>query len=189
MIANRVQLALCLFAAALVIAACSDANQPAIGGRFSLIDQNGRPRDQSMLKGKWSAVFFGYTYCPDVCPTTLQALADAQTRLGAEAGKLQVVFVTVDPARDTPGQLKAYLSSSGFPKGAIGLTGKPAQVAEAAKAYKVFYQTQGSGRDYTVEHSSVVYLMNTRGRFDRSLTYDMSPAEMARQIDEAMRKG
>src|SRR5471032_1924449 len=142
LIADRAKLTLCLFAAALLITACSGGDRPAIGGPFHLVDQNGRPRDQSMLKGKWSAVFFGYTFCPDVCPTTLQALADAETRLGPGAARLQVVFVTVDPARDTPGQLKAYLSSSAFPKGAVGLTGAPAEVAAAAKAYKVFYQNQ-----------------------------------------------
>ena len=189
MIADRAKLALCLFAAALMITSCSGADRPAIGGPFHLIDQDGRPRDQSMLKGKWSAVFFGYTFCPDVCPTTLQALGEAETRLGPQAARLQVVFVTVDPARDTPSQLKAYLSSSAFPKGVIGLTGAPAQVAEAAKAYKVFYQSEGSGRDYTVEHSSAVYLMDPKGRFGQALTFDMAPAEMARQIAEAMRQG
>jgi protein SCO1/2 len=189
LIAERARLTLCLFAAALLITACSGEDRPAIGGPFHLVDQNGRPRDQSMLKGKWSAVFFGYTFCPDVCPTTLQALADAETRLGPDSARLQVVFVTVDPARDTPGQLKAYLSSSAFPKGAVGLTGAPSEVAAAAKAYKVFYQNQGTGRDYTVAHSSAVYLMDPRGRFERALTYDMAPAEMARQIAEAMGKG
>lgn len=189
LIAGKVRLALCLFAAALLITACSGADRPAIGGPFHLVDQNGRPRDQSMLKGKWSAVFFGYTFCPDVCPTTLQALADTETRLGPDAARLQVVFFTVDPARDTPGQLKAYLSSGAFPRGAVGLTGPPAEVAAAAKAYKVYYQREGAGRDYTVAHSSAVYLMDPRGRFERALAYDMTPAEMARQIAEAMRKG
>ena len=189
MIADRARLALCLFAAALVVTSCSGADRPAIGGPFHLIDQNGRPRDESMLKGKWSAVFFGYTFCPDVCPTTLQALAEAETRLGPQASRLRVVFVTVDPARDTPAQLKAYLSSAAFPKGVVGLTGAPAEVAATAKAYKVFYQTQGAGRDYTVEHSSAVYLMDPKGRFAQALTFDMAPAEMAKQIAAAMQQG
>ena len=189
MIADRTKRALCLFAAGLILAACHGADRPAIGGPFHLVDQNGRPQDQSMLKGRWSALFFGYTFCPDVCPTTLQALAEAETRLGSKADRLQVVFVTVDPARDTPAQLKAYLSSAAFPKGVIGLTGTPAQVAQAAKAYKVFYQNEGAGRDYTVEHSSAVYLMDPRGRFDRVIAYGLPPDEMARQITEAMQQG
>jgi len=139
-----------------------------------------------MLKGKWSAVFFGYTFCPDVCPTTLQSLAEAQDRLGSKAASLQVVFITVDPTRDTPRQLKAYLSSPAFPKGAVGLTGAPAQVAAAAKAYRVFYQNQGAGADYSVEHSSAVYLMDRQGRFDRVIDVSQPPGQIAKQISEAM---
>ncbi len=132
-------------------------------------------------------MFFGYTYCPDVCPTTMQTLAEAQDRLGPKAAKLQVVFVTIDPERDTPAQLKTYLSSAAFPKHAIGLTGSPAEVAGAAKAYHVFYQKQGTGSDYAMEHTSAVYLMNPKGRFDRVLAYSLTPDEIARQISDAMR--
>lgn len=142
-----------------------------------------------MLKGKWSAVFFGYTYCPDVCPTTLQTLAEAQDRLGPKAKRLQVVFITIDPERDTQVQLKRYLSSAAFPKGTVGLTGSPAQVAAVAKAYHVFYQKQGAGPDYAMEHTSAVYLMNPKGRFDRVLAYSLTPDEIARQIADAMREG
>jgi protein SCO1/2 len=198
MILQRAKLVLCLAAALVMVAACgriggggpggggSVSGQAQIGGPFHLVDQNGASRDQSMLKGKWSAVFFGYTFCPDVCPTTLQSLADAQARLGNKARDLQVVFITVDPARDTPAQLKTYLSSQAFPRGTIGLTGSPEKIAEAAKAYKVFYQKQGTGKDYEMSHSSGIYLMNPKGRFDRILTYDLGPAEMANQIGQAM---
>jgi len=186
LIADRAKLALCLFAAGLLLAACSGADQVLIGGPFHLIDQNARPQDQSMLKGKWSTVFFGYTFCPDVCPTTLQSLAEAQDRLGPKAASLQVVFISVDPARDTPRQLKAYLSSQAFPKGAVGLTGSPAQVAAAAKAYRVFYQNQGAGPDYSVEHSSAVYLMDRHGRFDRVIDVSQPPNQIAKQISNAM---
>src|SRR6201996_3406388 len=105
-----------------------------VGGPFQLVDQNGKPADQNLLKGKWSAVFFGYTYCPDVCPTTLQALAQAEAKLGDKAKNLQVVFISVDPERDTPAQMKTYLSIPAFPRNTIGLTGTAAQVAAAAKA-------------------------------------------------------
>jgi protein SCO1/2 len=178
--------ALCFIAAALAISACARSDTASVGGPFHLTDQGSRPQDQSLLQGKWSAVFFGYTYCPDVCPTTLQALGEAQDRLGPKAAGLQVVFISVDPGRDTPAQLKTYLSNPAFPKGTIGLTGTPAQVAEAAKAYHVFYQPTGTGTDYAVQHSSAVYLMDKGGRFNRVIAYGLSPDEMARQISEAM---
>jgi protein SCO1/2 len=168
------------------MAGCSQQPAVSIGGPFHLTDQDGRPRDQSMLKGKWSAVFFGYTYCPDVCPTTLQTLAEAQDRLGPKAGKFQVVFISVDPERDTPAQLRTYLSSPAFPKGAVGLTGTSAQVADVAKAYHAFYQKQGSGSGYEVQHGSTVYLMDPKGSFSGVIAFGLPPDEVARQISEKM---
>jgi protein SCO1/2 len=162
---------------------------PAIGGAFHLVDQNGRTVDQGLLKGKWTAVFFGYTYCPDVCPTTLTTLGQAQAQLGPKAKALRVVFISVDPDRDTPAQLKLYLTSPVFPKGMLGLTGTPAQVAQAAKAYRVFYQKAGSGAGYTVDHTSAIYLMNPEGQFDRVLAESLTPDEIVRQISDAMRDG
>ncbi|HEY1928935.1 MAG TPA: SCO family protein [Caulobacteraceae bacterium] len=158
-----------------------------IGGPFKLVDQQGRPADQRLLDGKWSAVFFGYTFCPDVCPTTLTALGRASDALGAQAQRFQVVFITVDPARDTPKQLATYLSSNTFPKGSIGLTGTPAQIAQAAKAYHVFYQKHPEGGTYTMDHTAIVYLMDPRGRFVKPLDLTAPPADVARQISEAMR--
>ncbi len=187
MIPHRRRLAPCLIAAALLLTACSGGDQVAIGGPFRLIDQNGRPQDQSILRGKWSAVYFGYTYCPDVCPTTLQTLAEAQDRLGPKGKALQTVFITVDPERDTPSQIRSYLSNSAFPKDAIGLTGSPAQIAAAAKAYRLYYQKQGAGADYGVQHSSAVYLMDRDGRFNRVLAYGLTPEQEASQIADAMR--
>lgn len=160
-----------------------------IGGPFQLVNQDGKPVDQHILDGKWSAVYFGYTYCPDVCPTTLQALAQAKAALGARAKDLQVVFFSVDPARDTPAQMKSYLSAPVFPQPTIGLTGSPQAVAAAAKAYRVFYQKQGSGDGYTVNHSSVIYLMDPRGQFDEVIREDLKPSEMATQIGAAMKAG
>ncbi len=96
-----------------------------IGGPFQLVDQNGRAVDQTLLDGKWSVVFFGFTYCPDYCPTTLAALDATKRAMGAQGDDLQVIFVSVDPERDTPAALKTYLGADGFPKGVIGLTGSP----------------------------------------------------------------
>ena len=164
----------------------TSSGEAMVGGPFQLLDQDGKPADESLLKGKWSAVFFGYTYCPDVCPTTMQALAQAEDKLGDKAKNLQVVFISVDPARDTPAQLKTYLSTPAYPKGAIGLTGTADQVAAAAKAYRVYYQKDGEGEGYSVAHSSIVYLMNPQGKFDRALTDSQTPAEVATQIGDAM---
>ncbi len=183
------RIAPCFFAAALLLAGCKGQGGVSIGGPFHLIDQNGRGQDESILEGKWSAVYFGYTFCPDVCPTTLQTLGEAQALLGPKAKDLQVVFVTVDPERDKPGQLKSYLSNSAFPKGTIGLTGSPDQIAATAKGYHLFYQKQGSGTGYEVQHTSAVYLMDRRGRFSRVLAYGLTPEDEARQISEAMRAG
>ena len=159
-----------------------------IGGPFHLVDQNGAAVDQHILDGKWSAVFFGYTYCPDSCPATLQALGVAARQLGA-ATPFQTVFITVDPARDTPAQMKTYLQNQGFPAHAVGLTGSPNQIAAAAKAYGVYYAKSGTGEDYTVDHSAAVYLMDPHGRFARPLSHDMAPALIAQQIQAAERGG
>ena len=158
----------------------------AVGGPFRLVDQSGAPVDQGILRGKWSAVFFGYTYCPDVCPTTLAALGQAVGDLGPDARRFQVVFITVDPERDTPAALKAYLSSATFPRGARGLTGSPAQIAAVAAAYHVYYHKAPEGSSYTMDHSAVVYLMDTQGRFVRPLDVGVAPPQIARQIRAAM---
>jgi len=195
---NRLILLGAALAGSLVVTACGpsggsggsgavqSSGEARVGGPFQLVDQNGKPADQNVLNGKWSAVFFGYTYCPDVCPTTLKALAQAEAKLGDKAKNLQIVFISVDPGRDTPAQMKSYLSTPAFPKGTIGLTGSPAQVAAVAKAYRVYYQKDGQGDGYSVAHSSIVYLMNPAGKFDRALTDSQTPAEVAAQIGEAM---
>jgi protein SCO1/2 len=169
-----------------LVAGCERPTSALIGGPFQLVDQFGHPRDQSLLRGKWTAVFFGYTYCPDVCPTTLQTLAGAIGLMGPRAKDLQVVFITVDPARDTPGQLKDYLSSASFPPGVIGLTGTPDQIAKAANDYKVYFQKSGTGPAYSVDHSAAVYLMNPKGDFDSVVAFGLTPQQTRDQILKAM---
>jgi protein SCO1/2 len=158
----------------------------AVGGPFQLVDQNGRPVTEKVLEGQWSAVFFGFTYCPDVCPGTLQALAAASDLLGPRAKDLQIVFISVDPARDTPEQVKAFLSGDNLPKNVVGLTGTPEQTAAAAKAYRVYYRKVGDDPGYSVDHSTAVYLMDPKGRFVTVLPYSVPPEEIARQIKNAM---
>jgi protein SCO1/2 len=159
------------------------------GGPFTLVNQDGKPVDQRILGGKWTLVFFGYTFCPDVCPTTLTTLGKAITALGPKASDVQVVFVTVDPARDTPAALKTYLSSPAFPRNTIGLTGTPAQVAQAARAYDVYYQKSGDGPNYAMDHSTAIYVMGPDGRFRGVIADGLTPQQDADQIAAAMRGG
>lgn len=163
-------------------------DRSAIGGPFHLTTDDGRQVDQHILQGKWSVVYFGYTFCPDVCPTTLAALGQAIRRLGPKAKAVQVIFITVDPERDTPSQLKAYLSSPSFPAGAVGLTGSETQIRAVAGQYHVYYARHGTGADYSVDHTSVVYLMDPRGRFVNPIAVG-PPAAMAAQISQAMAGG
>jgi protein SCO1/2 len=179
---------------AAILAACapriaqpSQAQGSEPGGPFTLVNQDGRAVDQSLLKGKWSVVFFGYTFCPDYCPTTLTTLGKAMDELGPKAKDAQVVFVTVDPARDTPAAMKTYISSRVFPKNIVGLTGTPAQIAQVARAYAVYYQKEGTGSTYSMDHSTALYLMDPTGKFHSVIADGLTPEEDARQISEAMR--
>lgn len=160
-----------------------------VGGPFALVDQNGAPTTEKALKGKWSAVFFGFTYCPDVCPGTLQGLAVATDQLGLKAKDFQIVFISIDPARDTVPQMKAYLSAPYVPKSTLGLTGTQAQVDAAAKAYRVYYAKVGAGPGYTMDHSTAIYLMDPKGRFKTVIPYNLPPDEIARRIKDAIREG
>ena len=169
--------------------AVSSTGQPSVGGPFALVDQDGRPVDQTILDGKWTLVFFGFTWCPDYCPTTLAALKATQDRLGDRADALQIVFISVDPERDRPQVLKDYLSSDGFPEGVIGLTGTPAQVRATADAYRAYYQKVGEGEGYTMDHSLTVYLMGPDGKFRNALGGDLGPDRSAEVIRRAMERG
>jgi protein SCO1/2 len=161
----------------------------AIGGPFHLVDQTGAPRDAGLLKKKWSAVFFGFTYCPEACPTTLLALGQTEKLLGPKADDFQTVFISVDPERDTPKVLANYLSNSAFPHRTLGLTGTTQQVAEAARAYHVFYQKAGTGPDYQINHSTITYLMSPSGNFVCVIPYGETADAMAGQIRSAMKQG
>lgn len=167
----------------------SSTGQPQVGGPFQLVNQEGRTVDQTMLDGKWSLVFFGFTYCPDYCPTTLTSLEATKRQMGAKADELQIVFISVDPERDTPQALKDYLSTDGFPQGVIGLTGTPQQVRAAADAYRAMYQKVGEGEGYTMNHSLTVYLMGPDGKFRTAVAHDLGPERAAQVIQRAMARG
>jgi protein SCO1/2 len=141
-----------------------------IGGPFTLTDQHGTRVTEADLKGHPSAVFFGYTFCPDVCPTTLYDLTVWMEKLGPDADKLKVYFVTVDPERDTEAKMAAYLSA--FDKRIVGLTGTRAEVDAMLAAYRVYSrkvpQDDGS---YTMDHTASVYLLDGSGGFVGALDY------------------
>lgn len=166
----------------------SQTGQPQVGGPFRLVDQDGRTVDQSILDGQWTLVFFGFTYCPDFCPTTLASIDAAKRRMGADGERLRVVFISVDPERDTPLALKDYLSSEGFPPGVVGLTGTPDQVRAAATAYRAFYEKVGTGDAYTMNHSLTVYLMGPDGKFRTAIAHDLAPDAAASVISRAMQR-
>jgi protein SCO1 len=135
----------------------------AIGGPFQLTDQNGKPRTDADFRGQYMLVFFGYTNCPDVCPTTLQTLTDAMAALGAKAAKVTPVFITVDPERDTAKALKDYAGN--FTPRLVALTGSPGEIAAVAKEYRVYYAKSGEGPNYAMDHTALIYLMAPDGSY------------------------
>ena len=150
----------------------------AVGGPFKLVDQNARPITDADMKGKPFLVFFGFTHCPDVGPTTLFEVSEIFRALGPDAKDVRALFVTVDPERDTPDVLKNYLSS--FDPRIIGVTGDAAAVSAAEKAYRVYAKkvpTDGGG--YTMDHTAIVYLMNKDGRFVTPFNMKRTPQEAA----------
>ncbi len=152
--------------------------QPAaIGGPFRLTDQNGAAFSDQDLKGKTFLVFFGFTHCPEVCPTTLFEISQIMRELGPDADRTAALFISVDPERDTPEALKDYLAS--FDPHLRGLTGDAQALAAVAKAYRVYYKKVPlEGGDYTMDHTAIVYLMGKDGRF-------VSPFNMRRTAEAA----
>lgn len=154
-----------------------------IGGPFTLEDGSGHTVTDRDFRGKYMLVYFGYTMCPDVCPTTLNAVADAMDKLGAKAQQVQPVFITVDPHRDTPAVMKQYVKA--FGSDIIGLTGTADQIATVAKEYRVYYAQHRTGPgpdDYSMDHSSVLYLMDTKGGFIAPVRADLSGDAMAANL-------
>jgi len=153
----------------------------AIGGPFKLVDQDGRTVTDESMKGRPYLVFFGFTHCPDICPTTLFEVSELLTKLGPDADRVGALFVTVDPARDTPAKLKDYLSS--FDPRLRGLTGDDAAVAAMTKAYRVYFKKVPlEGGDYTMDHTALVYLMDKQGRFVAPFSLKKPPEQAAADL-------
>ena len=150
---------------------------------FTLVDQDDRPFSSDQLKGKPTLIYFGYTFCPDVCPTSLLLMETAMEQLGPETfKKVNLVFITVDPERDTPKLLKGYVTN--FGPTFIGLTGTRDQVAAAARAYRVYFQKVPGkdGSPYLMDHSSIVYLLDRNGRFVTHFTHEAKAEAIAAAV-------
>jgi protein SCO1/2 len=158
-----------------------------IGGPFSLTDQDGKKVTDADYAGQWKLVFFGFTSCPEVCPTTLNRISLTLKALGPLGDKLHPLFITVDPERDTPEVMKSYVDA--FDKRITGLTGTPAEIDAVAKAYRAFYQKVPQSNDYTMDHSTLIYVMRPDGRYETLLRYDDSPAEMADKLKPLLQQG
>lgn len=160
-----------------------------VGGPFTMVNQKGETVTEKSFAGKPMLLFFGYTYCPDVCPTELQVMAEALRQLGDKGSDIQPILVSIDPARDTPGVLAAYVSN--FGDQFVGLTGTPEQVKVTADAYRVYYAKVENKDDpaaYLMDHSSIVYLMGADGKFLKHFTYSTDAKALAEGIAAALKR-
>ena len=153
-----------------------------IGGPFSLVNQDGERVTEKDFRGKYMLVYFGYTYCPDICPAELQVMSAALDELGEKAENVTPVFITVDPERDTVEQMKSYVGN--FHPRLVGLTGSKEDVQAAAKAYRVYYARakSDSATDYLMDHASIVYLMSPEGEYLAHFAYGTGVEKMAKGI-------
>ena len=152
--------------------------EASIGGPFMLTDQNGNTFTDKNLRGHWTLLYFGYTHCPDVCPLTLEMIADTMDKLGAKAARVQPVFVTVDPERDTSDVMKQYVAS--FGKTFVGLTGSAAQIAPMLKEFRVYAKKRPlRGGDYAMDHSGEIYLLDPEGKFAGTYEEVQGPDKIA----------
>lgn len=157
--------------------------QALVGGPFTLTDQNGKRVTEQDFRGKLMLIYFGFTYCPDVCPTALQVMAAALDKLGPKGERITPVLISVDPERDTPAQLAQYVKS--FHPRLVGLTGSPQEVEAAAKAYRVYFKKVADPKStagYTMDHSSIVYVMGPDGQYRAHFTHATSPDVMAERL-------
>ena len=158
-----------------------------VGGPFSLVDQTGKRVTDKDFAGKYMLVMFGFTFCPDVCPSGLQVMSAVLEKLGRKADRITPVFISVDPERDTPEQLKAYVGS--FHPRLVGLTGTPAEVEAAAKAYRVYYKKvrdEKSSATYTIDHTALIYLMGPDGSYIAHFTHATGVDTLAERLGKLL---
>jgi protein SCO1/2 len=166
----------------------SSSGTVSIGGPFELVDQTGQRRSDADFRGQYMLIFFGYTYCPDICPTALQvittALDEIEDKDPAVAAQITPVFVSVDPERDTVEALADYASH--FHPRLVALTGTPQEIDETAKAYRVYYKKAGEGEDYLVDHSGFIYVMGPDGAYHSHFSHNTGASEMAAKLTELL---
>jgi len=162
--------------------ATKSTGEALIHATFSLLDENGQTVNEKSFGNRPMLVYFGYTFCPDVCPTELQTISDALDILGDDAGRISPLFITIDPARDTVPVMRGYVAN--FHPAIRGLSGSAEQIRRAAHAFRVYFSRAGdsSGDDYLMDHSSFVYLMDTSGRYVAHFSPDTTPEEIAARI-------
>ncbi len=163
-----------------------------IGGAFTLINQDGERVTEAALTGKPHLVYFGFTYCPDICPTALQKMGQTQSLLGKRGKDIGYVLISVDPERDTAESLSQYVLANGFPDGLQGFTGSVDEIEAAKAAYKVYatkVDTPDSAGDYTVDHSDIMYLMDENGKFVDYFFGKSTPTEMAGRVTRHLKTG
>ena len=158
-----------------------------VGGAFTLTDNTGKRVTDQDYRGRYTLVFFGFTSCPDICPAGLQLIAGALQKLGTKAQLITPIFISVDPQRDTPEKLAAYVKN--FDPRLVGLTGTPEEIAAVAKAYKVYYAKVPSKErpdNYTMDHTSIIYVMDPKGEFVTHFTPSTSVNDMAAKLDKIL---
>lgn len=161
---------------------------PQIGGPFSLIDHEGQPRTDADFKGKILLVYFGYSFCPDICPSALYNMSQALDALGPTAKEIQPLFITIDPARDTVEHLARYREN--YHPSFVMLTGSAAQIQQAMKAYKVHgtkVKPDGTTTEYLMDHTSIIYIMNRQGRFIAHFNHLTPPNELKKTLIEILK--
>ena len=153
-----------------------------VGGPFELTDHNGNKVTDQTYRGRMMLIYFGFTYCPDACPTALGVMSAALDKLDMAADRVVPILITVDPERDTPQVLKDYVSN--FHPAMVGLTGTPEQIAQVAKAYRVYYQRApgATAEDYLMDHTLMIYLMNGEGKFVKHFSPEVTPDQIADEI-------
>jgi protein SCO1 len=161
-------------------------NSAKFGGPFTLTASDGSTKTDESFRGRWMLVYFGYTHCPNICPMTLSAISRALDTLGPLGAKVQPVYITIDPERDTPKQMGEYTQA--FDPKIVGLTGTPQAIAQVAKEYRVFYQkVAGQTRDdYSMMHSSYIYVMDPNGQYVTLITQSEDPAAIAERVRELL---
>ena len=172
-----------LVAAVLYVLPGETTRPSSVGGPFRLIDHTGKTVTDADFRGRYMLIYFGYSFCPDVCPTTLAVMAQALEKLGGRAGRVTPVFITIDPERDTPKVLDEYMKS--FGPAFVGLTGSPAEIKDVEKKFRVYAAKKPlEGGNYGMDHSSVLYLMGPNGKMISFFDETVSPDDLAKELKQ-----